>query len=85
VRGTLGPKIADEQNARNAAKKLRVAVAATRFPDAAQLKVTISAGISNYPGHGTSRDQLLKAADVAMYSANRAGKNQVVVSAEGRR
>lgn len=40
-----------------------------------ELKCTASIGISMYPNHGSSIDQLLKRADTAMYNAKSAGKN----------
>ncbi|MFQ1700975.1 diguanylate cyclase [Loktanella agnita] len=38
-------------------------------------KVTISAGVSIYPTHGTDPQGLIKAADVALYEAKDAGRN----------
>jgi diguanylate cyclase (GGDEF)-like protein len=38
--------------------------------------VTASAGIAMYPADGTDTDELIKNADIAMYSAKEAGKNQ---------
>lgn len=41
------------------------------------LKITISIGISSYPEHGKSYEQLLEAADSAMYQAKMNGRNCV--------
>ena len=41
------------------------------------LTVTISAGVAAFPGDGTSLEDLLKAADTAMYRAKTMGRNCV--------
>lgn len=41
--------------------------------------LTASIGIAAYPVHGTSRAELVSAADMALYSAKRAGRNRVVI------
>ncbi|MHC1781719.1 MAG: diguanylate cyclase [Anaerolineaceae bacterium] len=41
--------------------------------------VTFSAGIASFPHHGSNFDEVLKAADQALYSAKQAGRNQVVI------
>ena len=38
-------------------------------------RITVSAGIGLYPGHGDNADTLMKSADLALYEAKRAGKN----------
>jgi len=43
-----------------------------------RLQTTISIGISVYPGHGTSADELIKCADRALYQAKHGGRNRVV-------
>jgi diguanylate cyclase (GGDEF)-like protein len=40
------------------------------------LSVTVSAGVGMYPTHGEDMDTLLKSADLALYEAKHAGKNQ---------
>jgi hypothetical protein len=45
--------------------------------------VTISMGVSTYPDAGTTSEELLKAADSALYSAKLAGRNRVVVHGDG--
>ncbi len=42
--------------------------------------VTLSLGVACFPEHGRKRDQLLQAADAALYVAKNAGRNRVVVS-----
>lgn len=40
-----------------------------------QVKVTASIGISTYPEHGTTKEQLLSSADSGMYKSKGSGKN----------
>lgn len=40
--------------------------------------ITISMGVSLYPEHGDSLDELLKSSDIALYKAKEAGRNRVV-------
>lgn len=42
--------------------------------------ITISIGLSHFPGHGTSVEALLLAADKALYEAKNSGRNKVVVA-----
>ena len=44
-----------------------------------QVRATLSLGISAYPTHGQHGDDLLRAADQAMYRAKGSGRNQVAV------
>jgi diguanylate cyclase (GGDEF)-like protein/PAS domain S-box-containing protein len=41
--------------------------------------VTFSAGIASFPHHGSTFDEVLRAADQALYHAKQAGRNQVVI------
>ena len=45
------------------------------------VSMTCSVGVSIYPGHGEDVDTLMKNADLALYEAKRAGKNDYRVSA----
>jgi len=40
-------------------------------------KLTISAGLTTFPLHGLKQNELLQAADLALYEAKHAGRNQV--------
>jgi diguanylate cyclase (GGDEF)-like protein/putative nucleotidyltransferase with HDIG domain len=42
--------------------------------------LTVSVGVASYPVHGTARDLLLEAADKAMYSSKRGGKNRSTIA-----
>jgi diguanylate cyclase (GGDEF)-like protein len=64
------------KHATNVAEKLRWLVENWQFPGVPRL-VTISAGVAIYPEHGTTRDELVKAADAGLYIAKQAGRNRV--------
>jgi diguanylate cyclase (GGDEF)-like protein len=66
------------------AEKLRKMVESWQFPGVPRT-VTISAGAAVLPEHGTSRDELVKAADSALYAAKQAGRNAVRLAQSGPR
>ena len=66
------------------AEKLRKTVEAWQFPGVPR-PVTISAGTANYSEHGSSRDELVKAADAGLYAAKQAGRNRVCLAPEPKR
>jgi diguanylate cyclase (GGDEF)-like protein len=70
-------------HAMNIAEKLRKMVAGWQFPGVPRT-VTISAGTAAFPEHGTTRDELVKAADAALYTAKQAGRNRVCVGIRAR-
>ena len=43
--------------------------------------VTLSAGIAMFPSHGSSIEDVLRAADQALYQAKREGRDRVLVAA----
>ncbi len=43
------------------------------------LTLTVSTGVAGFPVHGKTFEEILQAADLALYEAKRRGKNQVVV------
>ena len=70
---------ANAEQAMLIAEKLRKMVASWQFPGVPST-VTISAGTAAYPEHGTTRDELVKAADAALYAAKQAGRNRVCLA-----
>lgn len=76
---------ADIDGAIAAAERMRKAVAEANFSDTADnpLKVTISIGVAIYPQDGlTNSDDIIKAADEALYLAKRTGRNKTAVYSE---
>jgi diguanylate cyclase (GGDEF)-like protein len=71
------------QHAVNIAEKLRKLVATWQFPGVPRA-VTISAGAAAFPDQGTNRDELVKAADNALYAAKQGGRNRVSLGAASR-
>lgn len=70
------PQVSEAATASRVAEKL-VASLSTPFEVAGlTLKVTTSIGVSLSPQDGRSREALVKNADIALYSAKRAGRNQ---------
>lgn len=67
------------------AKRLCELVASTTIAVGAgeRLDVTISGGVANYPTHANSWEELISAADNAMYQAKAQGRNQVQVVHSG--
>jgi diguanylate cyclase (GGDEF)-like protein len=61
------------------AEKLRRLVEAWQFPGVPR-PVTISAGAAALPDHGTTRDELVKAADAGLYAAKQTGRNRVCLA-----
>jgi diguanylate cyclase (GGDEF)-like protein len=69
----------DAHHAMNVAEKLRKMVASWQFPGVPRT-VTISAGAAAFPDHGTTRDDLVRASDAALYAAKQAGRNRVCLA-----
>ncbi len=67
------------QEANETALGLNQAVADHSFPGINQLfdKISVSAGISNFPYHAQNAQELLEAADEALYSSKTTGGNRV--------
>jgi diguanylate cyclase (GGDEF)-like protein len=74
------PETGAEPAARRA-ESIRVAIAALELRHAGELleKLTAAFGIALFPDHARDTDDLLRVADVALYSAKGAGRNRVVI------
>lgn len=67
---------------RQRAESLREAVQELKLTHNGQPlgEVTLSLGVATFPDHGADRENLLYAADMALYEAKRSGRNRVVLS-----
>jgi diguanylate cyclase (GGDEF)-like protein len=70
----------DIEDATIAAERIRNFVGQREFSVAGGVRLTCSIGVASYPIDATSRDGLIEAADRAMYTAKRLGRNQVRAS-----
>lgn len=69
--------------AREVAERLRSVVAAREFEHAGQtFRVTISQGLAEWPRDGKTVEQIIAAADRALYAAKAAGRNCVKAAGE---
>jgi diguanylate cyclase (GGDEF)-like protein/PAS domain S-box-containing protein len=72
---------AREDSAVARAEKLRRAIAATTINHGgSRIRVSASFGVAEFPRHGRTSDELIAAADSALYAAKAAGRNLVNVS-----
>ncbi|MGH9492283.1 MAG: diguanylate cyclase [Terriglobales bacterium] len=65
------------EHALGVAEKLRRVIEDWNFPGVPR-PVTVSIGVADFPENGASRDELVKAADAALYAAKQAGRNRVL-------
>jgi diguanylate cyclase (GGDEF)-like protein len=70
------------ENALEVAEKLRRTVEGWPFPGVPR-QVTISAGLADCPTFGMTRDEIVSAADGALYHAKLSGRNRVVTATLG--
>ena len=70
------PEVLDAADAAKAARKIIEALSAP-FQVGANVFISAGVGIALYPGDGTSAEELLRHADLAMYRAKSAGRGQV--------
>jgi len=59
------------------AEKIRLGVAEMSVGSRADIQPSLSIGVVSYPGDGRTADELMIAADAAMYRSKRSGKNRV--------
>jgi diguanylate cyclase (GGDEF)-like protein len=72
------------EHAMGVAEKLRRLVESWQFPGVPRT-VTISAGVAALPEHGSNRDEIVRAADNALYAAKQSGRNRVSLTALARK
>jgi diguanylate cyclase (GGDEF)-like protein len=72
-----------EEQAAAVAEKLRRLVEKWQFPGV-PWTITLSAGVAAFPTHGVTRDEMIQAADSALYAAKQAGRNRVCVKSASR-
>ena len=70
------PETAGEQ-AFMVADKLRKVISQTVFPGVPH-PITVTAGVASFPVNGSNRDELVRAADEALYAGKQGGRNTVV-------
>lgn len=62
------------------AEQWRTAFAAATVPfNEFHIQATLSVGVASYPDHGTSPEELIRSADLALYRAKTEGRNCVVL------
>jgi diguanylate cyclase (GGDEF)-like protein len=71
----------DEIQAQNVARRI-LEEANSRNIDVKgeSINISVSLGIASYPSHGSTIEEVLNRADIAMYKAKQAGKNQIQMS-----
>ncbi len=75
---------ANNENAMEVAEKLRRAIEAFHFPGVPR-PVTVSAGTAHFPEFGETRDEVVSAADTALYLAKQAGRNCVMNASKSKK
>ncbi|MDP3961632.1 MAG: diguanylate cyclase [Pseudorhodobacter sp.] len=66
--------------ARAEAVRLAVAAISVRYGDKTLPRISISIGVAQYPAHGRMPQDVIRAADDALYAAKAKGRNQVVLA-----
>jgi diguanylate cyclase (GGDEF)-like protein len=65
------------EGARVVAEKIRTAIRDEPFEGPGEVSITVSVGVSGFPEDGSSAEELIHAADDAMYRAKAAGRDRV--------
>ena len=79
------PQVSDRETAHRVGKKIIAAVAKPYLMTSSKLKMTASIGISMFPENARDREGLMKCADLAMYEAKHAGRDQICFYSTGLR
>ena len=79
------PQVSDQETAERVGKKLVEVVGAPYMLAEKRSKVTVSIGISMFPRDARNREALMKCADLALYEAKHAGRDQLCFYASGLR
>jgi diguanylate cyclase (GGDEF)-like protein len=77
----------DKIDAVQRAEELRIAISEIQITDGGidLPPVTVSIGVATFPDHGHTADELLRAADRALYKAKNAGRDRVMLVPSGSR
>jgi two-component system, cell cycle response regulator len=72
----------DLETGKRVAERIRKTIESSEFlkDDGLALKVTVSIGVALYPDHATSKEDVIEAADQAMYCAKNESRNSVFVA-----
>jgi diguanylate cyclase (GGDEF)-like protein len=62
------------------AQALQLALAELRAPASDMKRVTASIGVAVFPDHGLEMDDVVAAADHAMYEAKREGRDRIAIA-----
>jgi diguanylate cyclase (GGDEF)-like protein len=66
------------------AERLRALIESSSiFYDNKEMKISVSIGVASFNQGFTRHEQWIEAADIALYKAKEAGRNQVVLYKEG--
>jgi diguanylate cyclase (GGDEF)-like protein len=77
------PQISDDATSNRVAEKLIASISEPFALGDTTGRVTLSVGISVFPRDANDREALMKCADLALYSAKRAGRSQAKMFVEG--
>jgi diguanylate cyclase (GGDEF)-like protein/excisionase family DNA binding protein len=75
---------ADAADAVDVAERVRAAIRAVPGASGRRVGMRCSIGVATYPADATDADELLLAADRALYAAKRAGRDRIATTVEGR-
>lgn len=72
----------DTKTAQLIAERIRETVSGTVIPPIEDVEIpniSCSVGVSTYPVHCTSKDELIRTSDIALYKAKQSGRNRTIV------